>query len=216
MKKHIMKMMLSLMVVGVLILSITAIAAAAGSQQWYLDGSNHATVTANKVMEKSGSQAGTTSIGAGGEVIWLSENTAQTGGVTFPSGSWVVSLETTANWGANCFAQVGSWNTSTGWHQIATTTGTHFAFANGILIVEVQTGSATIPGGEYLALKLGNSDGSAHTVKTQGQSHLVSPTTDPGFPVPEVAAGILFGIGLLGLVGYRMMKREKSGDEGIA
>jgi LPXTG-motif cell wall-anchored protein len=64
--------------------------------------------------------------------------------------------------------------------------------------------------GDYLALRVFNSSSSTpYTVVTDGNSWLSSPATDPGYPLPEMSALILLGIGLAGLGGYILVRRKK-------
>ena len=209
--KALLKPMAILLLVGALILSMTAIVTA-DSQQWFLNSSNHSTVSANKVMEKSGTPTSSVTINQSTSVIWLTENAA-TADVTFSSGSWFVYLETTEDWGADCDISIGGWdvsNTGNEWYDISTSTGTKFSFSSGILTVEVQTGSGTISNGDYLALKIENTSSSNnHDVVTDGDSYMLSPSTDPGYPIPDIAAGILLGLGLIVMGGFLVIAKRK-------
>ena len=190
----------------------------AAPQLWYLDSE---TAPAGYEMEKSGGpgddgQTGSVDIGAGNGLVWLADQTAVCD-VTFPSGSWVVEIRTDSDWGTGgdkCEVSVGGWDTATGWYEIPTITVTTITWDDGqnILTILLQTGSATIYQDDYLALKLKNNDSGSHTIDTNGRSSLRSPDTDPGYPVPELAAGILLGLGLVGLAGYLGLRRRKGSE----
>jgi hypothetical protein len=57
---------------------------------------------------------------------------------------------------------------------------------------------ATVPENYYLALRIVNEleSGKSIDVITEGKSLLVSPDTDPGYPLPEIASALLFVFGL--------------------
>jgi hypothetical protein len=187
-------------------------------QLWYLD--SEVTV-ADYQMEKANGpgddgQTGSVNIGAGNGALWLADEAAICD-VTFPSGSWVAEIKTDSDWGIDgekCEVSVGGWDADTGWYEIPTITATKVTWDAGfnILIVLLETDSGTVFQGDYLALKVSNDDSSAHDVYTTGSSSLRSPDTDPGYPVPELAAGILLGLGLAGLAGYRWLRKSKSTD----
>ena len=211
--KRILLLVLSVVaLVSALVIGTTAVASAGtGSQAWYLDSDNHEVITEELVMEKTGEQEGSVDIPAEGGQVWLTDEAALAD-VTFPDGSWVVYLETEENWGAFCTAVVGGWNPDSGWYAFSTTTGTKISWDNGILIVKIMLAAGTVYTGDYLALRIGNADSSnSHTVITNGSSYLVSPITDPGFPLAELAAGILLGGGLIGLGSYVAIRRKRTG-----
>lgn len=168
MSKHIAKMAIALCIAVALLLSVTTVAMAVSSQLWYLD--SETTTTADYQMEKSGSpgndgQIGSLAIGASNSRIWIADQAALSD-VTFPSGTWVVELETDSDWGTNgnkCAVTIGAWNGTT---FSAFTTTNIFKWSSGTLImdVELQSGSATVDKDHYLALKIENEDGSGHTV----------------------------------------------------
>jgi hypothetical protein len=190
----------------------------AAPQLWYLDSE---ITPAGYQMEKSGGpgddgQTGSINIGPGISALWLADEAAVCD-VTFPSGSWVVEVKTDSDWGTegdNCEVSVGGWDTDTGWYEIPTITATKITWDAGfnILVILLETNSGTVYQGDYLALKVANEDSSSHEVYTTGSSSVRSPDTDPGYPLPELAAGILLGIGLVGLAGYRWLKKSRSPD----
>ena len=209
MKKRIVVVVLA----AALLVSMVGIASAA-SQLWYLDSDNHSAfdpATAPKVMEKTiGTQSGSVTISAnGGEQIWLAEQYALVD-VGIPAyGFWVITIVTDDDWRASCDVYVGGYNLTTGWYDISTTELTKFWDGmDSILTVKLHAFPATINKTDYLALKIKNYDTVAHTVDTDGSSSLISPETDPGYPISELSTIVLTSIGLLALVGYVGWRRK--------
>ena len=210
-----------LLFMGVLVFSMTVPAmAAAGAQNWYLDSTNHPVLTTvGKVMEKGpagyGKQSGSVAIAAGRSQIWLADEAA-VDDHAFPKGAWYIHLSTEGYWGAapssdKCKVAVGEWDINTATFTAFSTTETRTTWDSGkhIRAVELQQGSQTIHEGNYLALKVTNESSANHTVyTTDGTSFVESPGSDPGYPTPEIASGVLLGVGLLGLVGYLVTRRH--------
>ena len=223
MSRVMVKTAVGICVALVLLISMTTLALATAAQLWYLDSE---TTAAGYQMEKDTSpgndgQTGNVTIGAGNSTIWLADQAAVCD-VTFPGGndSWIIRICTDEDWGTQgnlCEAKVGSWNTTSGWEEIPTTTQGTMTWDSGqnILTVQLQANNATISQGDYLALKITNNDydSDSHLVKTEGCSWLTSPCGDPGYPVAEVVSGILVGLGLVGLAGYAGWKRRKASIE---
>jgi hypothetical protein len=217
-RKALQKAWLAVFLAVLLLLSTTAIAAAMAPQLWYLDSE---TTPVGYQMEKSGGpgddkQTGSVNIGPGNSALWLADEAAVCD-VTFASGSWVVEIRTDSDWGTEgdkCNVSVGGWNTGTGWYEIPTVAVTKITWDSGfnILIILLETSSGTVYKDDYLALKVTNDDSGSHTICTQGRSSLRSPDVDPGYPLPELATGILLGLGLVGLVGYLGARRHKGID----
>ena len=217
MNRVIVKTAVGLFLVLVLLFSMTTLALADGLQQWFLDSE---TTAAGYEMEKKGGpgddgQTGNVTVANGTSEIWLADQAAVCN-VTFTGGdSWIVRICTDADWGTEgdkCEASVGGWNTTTGWYEFLTSTQGTITWDGGknILIVEFQANNVTVLQGDYLALKIKNSNSESRLVKTEGCSYLQSPCTDPGYPVAEVVSGVLVGLGLLGLAGYAGWKRRKA------
>ena len=188
---------------------VTAVGASvpvAHSQNWLLDSANHSLTGKKMIREGRGTPTGSLSIANGASQLWLADEAAQAD-VTFPGGAWIVVLDTPQDWSSSCQAEVGYVDSLLAFTKFNTYTGAKTYLA-GIMTVEVQLNSVTVPTGKYLAIKVGNSSGQQQTVVTTGASHVTSPTTDPGYPLPELAAGILLGAGLVGLGGFMVVRKK--------
>ena len=212
--KGMKKGIIIVILVATLLVSMVTIVSAA-SQIWYLDNETHLEfdlLASPKVMEKTyGAQSGNVTISAGGEQIWLTEQAALVD-VGIPAGGyWAITIVTDSNWSDSCDVYVGGYNlTTTGWCWYVIPTTELAKFWDGedsILTVKLHAFPATINKTDYLALKIKNYDTVAHTVDTDGSSSLISPETDPGFPIPEPPTIVLTSVGLLALAGYVLRKR---------
>jgi LPXTG-motif cell wall-anchored protein len=200
-------------VVALSLFGVTAVGAS-GSQNWFLGGvANHPAGTAKTMFkEGNGDPGGSVSIlpGVASSQLWLADEVAQAD-VTFPDGAWAVMLAS-SNWASSCQVEIGYYAPGTpGTFTKFDGTATGLSsYAGGIIKVVVQSSSVTVDEGNYLALKVTNTSGTAKTVTTTGGSYVVSPTSDPGYPLPEMTAGILFGIGLASLGGFVFVKKRKA------
>ncbi len=174
----------------------------ATGQTWYL--------YSDYSMRKSLTPTASVTLTAGQSKIWLADQAAVSS-VTFPDGSWVIYLKTSQNWLASCTAEVGYWNGST--FQPFTTGAPTKSWDNntGILTIRAQAGSETINASDFLALRVTNGDAASHDVITDGNSWVKSPASDPGYPVPELASGVLFALGLAGMGTFMVVRRKKAG-----
>jgi hypothetical protein len=208
-----MRIALALILVAGLFLAIAGIASAQDewpqpctSQVWFLHDQGHP-VNDGLIMEKiQWGQTGEVDIPAGQCRIWLSDEAAITN-VTFLNGVWIIGLNTDSEWGTGaslCNAIVGQWDIMENRFVPFSTEASEKSWDPTLheLIVKVKEGSETILKDNYLALQICNDDSIAHKVYTNKHSGLQSPCSDPGFPTPEVATGILLGLGIVGLIGY--------------
>jgi MYXO-CTERM domain-containing protein len=213
--KRILILVLSVVaLISSLVLVTTAVASADGSQRWDLDGDSHPDYGDQYLMEKPAvsSPSGSVSISNGEEAIWLSGNYAEVN-VTFQDGSWAIVLDTGgATWAKGDFGiEVGSFNPSSStFNKFATWTGTDIQWPGGLLRVEIESSPATVSQDHFLALKVINNSGGDYSVVTGGDSFVSSPESDPGYPLPEVAAGVLLALGLGGLGGYVAIRRKRA------
>ena len=205
--------------ISALFIGATAAASAAeGSQAWYLDHTSGVDDGSLQMLRGNSATTGSVSIPAGGHQTWIADESAL-GDVTFPDdGTWITTLTTDANWAPagqapKVTVEISGYNVDTDtYSNFSTSTGAVFYISSGKLIIEAEgmTGSETIPTGDYLAITVYNNDSSDHLVDfTAGNSYLISPVTDPGYPLPEIAAGVLLGGGLIGLVGFILVRKKK-------
>jgi hypothetical protein len=214
MRRTITRSIVTLLLAGVLLISVTVVAGAAKSQVWHLDSPVHP--SAGRLMESTtGAQSGTVDLPKHEEQIWLAEHAAERD-VAFPSGGWLAELEFCSQdappgppYGkGNVKVSIGGWNPSTGWYDFPTWKQPTTWVNNGILKVLVQKGPVTVWQGDYLAVKIENMGPVSRVLCTDGSSTLSSPSTDPGYPLPELPTVILLGGGLAGLVGYYGLRRS--------
>ena len=145
---------------------------------------------------------GTASV-PGGDSLWLSNLPAEST-VTFEAGYWVVYLET-EDWSEDCTIRIGKYNGSfTRFNPIST----QQTWADGIFTLKYFTGDESVGPGEYLALKITNSNDSQDIII--GDSYLAAPASTPSFPVPEASALILLALGISGLFAFVGVKRKRA------
>jgi hypothetical protein len=141
--------------------------------------------------------------------------------VAFPSGEWILVLNrvgkggnTDAKWGNYVNARVGYFS---GGDPLAATSYTWFGTFNHwrtdaqgtIDTFDVTVPTDLVPQGDTLVIELTNT-GLNQLIKQTDGTYLLSPESDPGYPLPEIAAGILLGGGLIGLVGYIVIQKKKT------
>jgi hypothetical protein len=178
---------------------------AAGSKSWYLDSTTHSVVSSCLRMGYPVTTNGNVKFDRDEGHIWLTDQSAH-GAVTFPSGcSWTLLLKTGDDWLADMVAEVGYWDSS--FHAF-TGTPAITAMGNGFLQVVMSTSSVTVPDGAYLAVRIVNTDNKPHHILV-GESKLDTPPGDPGYPLPELASGVLFGVGLAGLGAFVLVRRNQ-------
>jgi hypothetical protein len=165
----------------------------------------------------------TVTISGHSNLIWIADQVSQ--GVTFPvDGPWVVEL-VTDSWDladSTCTIQVGQWNGSVFSElHVDTIHSDFFSYPSSdttatMIRTEFQLSDFTIPNGMWLAIKVTNNEDSIHIINTgasilpdSSASCVTSPSTDPGYPTPEVASIVLLGSGLIGLTGFGVFQYRK-------
>ena len=211
------------------------------TQTWYLDAALGVS-SFNQMDRDIGEDitaSGTALIPQGASFIWVADEAA-IHGITFPSGSFGLTLNTDKNWNVAVQrlqpvpapmidVQVGGYDPThtrgdeNGFYWFSTNSGNlqyvrsySYISDSEELVLLVGGPSATIHEGDYLILQVTNLDthNISHTVYfdrngNNGVSMLSSPSSDPGYPLPEMAAGLLLGGGLIGLGGYVAIRRKK-------
>jgi len=177
-----------------------------GAQTWYLhnDDTMYKGVTNN--------EEGSVVIVAGGSNVWIADQAA-TVDVGFPAAAWTGQVVfTSAPSAAHTFTiDIGSDDADSSNFQeggpVATLTGDGSATA---FTFTTDATSLTVPNTKYLALRITNNSGLGYTVATGGAwSYISSPSSDPGYPIPEPSTIILLGSGLTILAGYFVWHRRK-------
>jgi hypothetical protein len=205
----------------VLMSLVTAPIVLAVSQTWYLtdiaSGSNY-------IMQKGGAGGGGTSItiSPGAPVVWIADEAAQTN-VGFTSGTWGGKLKRASSSApARGTAYIGVWEGLT-----FTSAGSGvFAFRGQGTKFRIPANAFDVPQGSWLAFKI---EVGPHllpaqpfggkpppppirlNIVTDGSSYVASPSTDPGYPVPDVGAWIMFtaGLGVVGLILLKLRNRQR-------
>jgi len=203
-----------------------------GGQQWYLfranpaaDYSYDSTSTAyhTYMMQRAivpgdpGSLwdgNATFSFGTGDTFTFFADEFANAD-VTFPSGKWVLNLQRLSKgagvdnlWGNSIAARVGYYDGSgytwfgTFAHKGTNTTGT-------VETYDVTISSQYVPVGDTLVVELTNT-GLPQDIRQSDGTNMFSPESDPGYPLPEIAAGILLGGGLIALISVVVIQKKKS------
>lgn len=207
---------LAILVAAVLLSSIVGMASAA-SQTWYLTNTDPSVSGAQYQMHKdSGDGTAPVSISAGQSKVWVADEYATVNQIDM-SGTWNVNI------------RVMAWSISPGTVKfkvdIGTLSGGSFtpkgntdftasmgAYETKDFTGDIGTTDHTVGQGDYLAIQVTDYTGYLNiTVITQdgdnSPSYITSPSTDPGYPVPELPTVLLTGIGLLALAGFVLYSR---------
>jgi hypothetical protein len=196
---------MALVLVALMFLFVSV--ASAGSQDWYIC----TDLTLDKTAPGAGSYDLPTS--PGNWKKW-SAGPAQCD-LTMEAGSWTMDL----NYYAPCRGtlSVDVWNDE-GWPsetaRLAKKFGTTILSGSNTISVDIDDSlqSVDFDSGEHLVLWMGwyaSDESSDLTLYCgSGKSTLTSPSTDPGYPVPEMSTMVLFSVGLLALVGYVVYRRR--------
>ena len=199
-----------ILVISVVLITGLAVTPDPGCQAWHLTSSPHDTEP-HEVMQKAYVSTDNVTIGAGQSNIWVTDEIA-VNEVTF-SGNWVIELRSCTDstvWREYITALAGIWDPVADNFTPFGDVGfiREYPTPNIIRIIH-KSGWNTIPKGSYLALEVTNNDGSDHDICTDGDAFMMS-CSDPGFPLAEIATGVLLFGGLLGLAAYIVIRRRKS------
>lgn len=191
-----------------LLISITSVLTAflaaatpvlAATQTWYLTDTASG---ANRVMNKGAVGGGQTivTVTNGTSVIWVANQAAQ-GAVGFPAGTWsgqVIGTCVNVNATYILTADIGVWSGA-----IFTSSGTSAAmtFTKNKTVTRtfvISASAVDVLDTQWLALRLNGTGTGPVGVETSAAnpSYVSSPSSDPGYPVPDVASIAMFGAGL--------------------
>jgi len=183
-------------------------------QTWYL--SNVAAGPDYRMYHENTSKTSTTvTVGNGSMEYWIADEPAQ-GDVTFPGdGNWHVAvyMDSPPSTGNQFTGTLGTYDPDG-----PTYTPEHgpwnFTGADGskdYWTVSFNAGSFTIPSGDYLAFWIVNTNdatGEALLPKVgSSNSVVISATSDPAYPVPELPPVVLMATALAALGGYYLARR---------
>jgi hypothetical protein len=160
-----------------------------------------------------GTQSSLVNLPDGATSIWRSNLPADYD-ISFSPGDWSASLQT-PDWGTGgCTVQVGVYSGG-GFIPFPSSGVPAFSPYASCIIVTIPTSSSeTILIGDFLAISITNNSGSDQDIVTDGSSFLSLPESDPGFPVPELASGILLGFGIAGLIVFVFIRQNKTSKNG--
>jgi hypothetical protein len=169
------------------------------------------------------SQSGSVDIVAGGSQVWIADQAALVN-VTFGGGApaWILEL-VTDKWDdidTGLKVEIGYADATYHNFDAIISDPTEIDIVNLAIPPDItsttyswHSDSVTVPVGKYLALRLTNNSGDKHTVYTGENDYsscLTSTPTDPGYPLPEIASGIAFAAGLLGIGGFILIRRRQA------
>lgn len=139
-------------------------------------------------------------------VVWRADQTSQ--GCTFPAGTWdgEIFLKEEPSSGTITL-DVGSWDGS--FHSNGNTQSPDPTVGSND--ISISADQFSVYSGDYLAFKVTNNTSGTIVVDCDfaDQSYLTSPTSDPGYPIPELPTIVLLTTGLVCLAGYFGLKRRK-------
>ena len=216
------------MVLVLILVSATAqmVSASSGSQSWHLLDVEYTGKIADdgtfphhkdRFMNKTGNATKGTSTSLPGKKTawWYAGHPAQFDGVTFGENHWIVTINHSKTGGYTIFANVSKVNDSTG-EVTYLANGSESASSLGVTIITCYDNPNTnqiFNANERLALRIYHNSTNArsiyyYNVTKEYYSNLTSPTSDPGYPVPELPTIILVSAGLLILAGYVYVGRR--------
>jgi hypothetical protein len=163
-------------------------------------------------------------LGYNGTMTWLSDKAAGSD-TTYPSNQdWTLLVHTPKNWITQPEVTVGEWDGSQIVGDVATIkswtwdnipgapTSPPGPYPNFTHTIILQSSSQiVVHTGHYLALQIKNKaqgDNVVVTCNKVGGTYLQPPAGTTGQVLPEMPAGILFGVGLAGIGGFVLIKRR--------
>ena len=219
--------LIGILVLGMLVLAMVQVVGAQGEHTWYFTGDDASAPTYsgadyNKIMTKWVEGGDDKITLAPGERVWFYADELAACDVTFPAGSWDVSY-----WVKTLNAYDGSKRLYTRLHNV-TSDGGHTEIKGtwgGISYnADIQEYSKSLIPDEPFTVK--KDGGFAIEILWQSgdqgnleihcnpsgehASKATSPSSDPGYPVPELPTVILFSTGLITLAGYVLLTKKRN------
>jgi len=158
--------------------------------------------------------AGTVNVMQGTSATWVATNAATTN-VGFTNDSWTGFLTRTGNNNARTGTlEIGVWNGTFTPKGSGTADFANKAMTTGNVAIAINSPPFDIAIGQYLALGYSNTEGGGGNksvdVSTTSGSWVQSPSTDPGYPVPDVETWIFFaaGLAIIGVVFWRLRRKQ--------
>ena len=216
--------LIGILVLGMLVLASMQVVGAETAQTWFFTDTNAPSpFTAgdyDKIMTKGVGGGDVTITLAPGKRVWFYADQVAVCDVTFPAGSWDVAywVKTLSTGEANtrlttrlCYASSDGTETRVkgGYNPIS-----YSASLQENVEPLVPDDSFTVPQGGRLAIEVlwsGSAKGTLEIHCNPPDKHaskVTSPSTDPGYPVPELPTFILFSAGLIALAGYVGLRRK--------
>ena len=219
--------LIGILVLGMLVLASMQVVGAETAQTWFFTDTNAPSpFTAgdyNKIMTKGVEGGDVTITLAPGKRVWFYADQVAACDVPFPAGCWDVAYWVRAvkeGETGKIYTRVG-YADSTGNPVRVSSTVASEKITNPTYIEEIVEGwlvthdiSFTVPEGGRLAIEVLWAGGAAGTLEIhcnppdKHASKVTSPSTDPGYPVPELPTFILFSAGLIALAGYVGLRRK--------
>ena len=217
MKKKLLLILSVLTILISLILLTTGVAGGNSSLTWYLDQNEHPSEAGTYVMLKAGNgtPSGEVVLGTGGSNTerWLSDESAvPASGVTFPAGTWTIYLhiEDITEGLHDGQALVGYYSSGVFTQFPRDEVDGVIDVGEDLLTLWITTHTTqTVPQDGYLALQVINYLGITRTILCDGVSRVESPDDSPGYPLPEMATGILLVVGMAGLGTFIVIRRKR-------
>lgn len=222
-----------ILVLGMLVLAMVHVVGAETTQTWYFTSENKPSgaPTANdslthakdNLMHKgSGNGTGTYFYLPSDKVAWFYADTGAECGLGFGENPWEAHIRTEGiegdEVGKNLTVEICKLDKDTGDITVLARNRTALAVAETRhlwnLTCEDVGGNQNFSTGDWLAVRL-SWDCSTDSLQiyykneTGKESYIESPSTDPGYPVPELPTIVLMSTGLLALAGYVLLKRRK-------
>jgi hypothetical protein len=198
----------ALVFIAVALVLVALISAASAQQTWYL-GSTRG-IGSTYYMYDTWGQYGYIDIPANGEIIWITEDFAHHT-ITFNDGDWTLIFRGESGGSKNnrFNATLGSYAGGVFTPVTQTLIGQYSGSGNYESFYINDPDGFTVSEGDYLALQIQNRENFALNVDCYyesaqggGGSGVTSPAGSCDYPYPEFSTVMLFGVGLLALVGY--------------